>query len=161
MADAIIKDALLEQYKSSCAMLRDAVEKVTSDKWHKGTGEWHFSLTAYHVVETMRFYNGSDPEEMKWGERAGFSWNKDMVIENDVLPLITKELVLEFLGEVESELSSRLSGLSLQDLVEKDGFHWFTCVFEKYMYLLRHNMHHIGEMVRTLREWGQGPAKWR
>ncbi len=161
MTDTCIIDSLLEQYKSSCAMLKDAVERVASDRWHQGTGKWFFSLTAYHVVETMRFYNDSNPERMKWGERAGFTWSKEMNIEKDVLPLITKELVLEFLEEVQDELTARLNELSPQDLAEKDGFYWFKCVFEKYVYLLRHNMHHIGELARTLREWGQEPAKWR
>ena len=161
MSEAIMKQSIKSQFESSAAMLHDAVSNVDDERWHDGIGKWYFSLTAYHIVETMRFYNGSNPEEMKWGERAGFSWGKNTNIENDVLPLITKELVLEFLEEVEEELSGRLNSLSLQDLLEKDDFHWFKCVFEKYIYLLRHNMHHIGEMVRTLREWGQEPAKWR
>ena len=45
--------------------------------------------------------------------------------------------------------------------MKKDDFGWFESIFEKLVYLLRHNAHHIGELARTLREWDCERIKWR
>ena len=151
---------LVRQYQSSCKMLRTAIENVPDEKWHDGSEGWYFSLTAYHIVETMEFYINDDPDVMKWGNRAGFDWDNIENKERDVLPKISKNLVTIYLDEVEELVTKTITSIDSKKFASKDGFHWFESVFEKYLYLLRHNMHHNGELSRTLRDWGCKRSKW-
>ena len=160
MNDKAITKPLLRQYQASWKMLRDAIDNVTDERWHNGKGKWFFSLNAYHIVETMDFYNGNDPDNMKWGGRAGFEWRKGIDRQTEILPKITKGIVLAYLDDMEKDIASKLGSLKLEEVLAKDKFHWFDSILEKYLYLLRHNMHHIGELIRTLREWELPLAKW-
>ena len=152
--------SLVRQYQSSWKMLRTSVENVPDEKWHDGSEGWFFSMTAYHFVETMEFYVNDDPDAMKWGYRAGYNWDDAKDIEKDVLPKITKKLVLTYLDEMEELVTKTITSMNSEKLETKDGFHWFDSVLEKYLYLLRHNMHHNGELSRTLRDWGCKRSKW-
>ena len=157
--DTCVK-GLLRQYQSSWKMLRNAVDNIPDDRWHDGSEGWYFSLTAYHIVETMEFYMNDSPDEMNWGSRAGFDWDKVEDKEKDVLPKITKELVLTYQDEMEERFMKFMNSMDSKKLEVKDGFHWFESVLEKYLYLLRHNMHHNGELSRSLRDWGLKRSKW-
>lgn len=159
MENALVK-GLMRQYQSSWKMLRTAIDNVPDEKWHNGSEGWFFSLNAYHIVETMEFYMNDNPDKMKWGNRAGFNWDKVEDKEKDVLPKITKGLVLAYLDEIEELVTKTITSMSVEQLEAKDGFHWFESVLEKYLYLLRHNMHHNGELSKTLRDWGCKRSKW-
>jgi uncharacterized damage-inducible protein DinB len=159
MTSKIIK-GLRRQFTSSCVMIREAIENVPEDKWHSGAEGWFFSLTAYHAIETMEFYLRDSPTGMKWGERAGYDWDKSKDTKTDILPKITKEIARTYLNELENILNDKFKSLNVERLNAKDEFKWFTSVFEKLTYLLRHNMHHIGELSKTLRDWGCERVKW-
>ena len=141
-------------------MLRTAIENILDKKWHNGSEGWYFSLTAYHIVETMEFYINEGPDGMKWGSRAGFDWDTVKDKEKDILPKISKDLVISYLDEMEERFTKIMSSMDIKKLSAKDGFHWFESVFEKFLYLLRHNMHHNGELSRALRDWGCKRSKW-
>jgi len=151
---------LLGQFQSSWKMLRAALESVPDDRWHDGTNDWHFSHNAYHIVETMNFYIQDSPDKMKWGDRAGYRWKKGIDVEKEILPKITKDLVMVYLGDMEELVTKTLSSMTMENLISTDEFHWFESVFEKLVYLLRHNMHHIGELSKTLRDWDCEHVKW-
>ena len=70
-----IAKALVKQFTSVWKMLRAAVKKVPDERWHDGVGQWYYSQTAYHIIETAQFYLGNDPDEMKWGSRADIIWD--------------------------------------------------------------------------------------
>ena len=158
--DNALAKSLVRQYQSSWKMLRTAVENIPDEKWHNGSEGWHFSFNAYHFVETMEFYMNDDPDVMKWGSRAGYNWDNVKDIEKDILPLISKELVIAYLDEMEEKVTKTITSMDSKKLEAKDGFHWFESVLEKYLYLLRHNMHHNGELSRSLRDWGCKRSKW-
>jgi len=151
---------LVRQFQSSWKMLRNAIENVPDEKWHNGSEGWYFSLNAYHIVETMEFYNNNNPDVMEWGSRAGFDWDSVKDKEKDILPNISKELVKTYLDEMEEQVTNTITSMNGEKLAAKDGFHWFESVLEKYLYLLRHNMHHNGELSRALRDWGCKRSKW-
>ncbi|TFG25941.1 DinB family protein [Candidatus Thorarchaeota archaeon] len=151
---------LLRQYQSSWKMLRNAIENVPDEKWHDGSEDWYFSLSAYHIVETMEFYMNDDPDVMNWGSRAGFDWDNVKDKQKDVLPKISKKLVMTYLDEMEKRFTQTINSMTTEKIESKDGFHWFDSIFEKLLYLLRHNMHHNGELSRTLRDWGCKRSKW-
>jgi uncharacterized damage-inducible protein DinB len=159
MKDTIV-EGLHRQFMSSCNMLRKAIENVPDEKWHHGGEGWFFSLTAYHIVETLDFYLRKSPDGMKWGGRAGYDWEKSKDIESDVLPKITKKIVASYLDEVEGRLTEVFSSLDANDLSSKDDFPWFSSMFEKLIYVLRHNMHHVGELSKTLRDWQCTRVEW-
>jgi len=142
-------------------MLESAIESVPDDKWHQGIGKWYFSFNAYHVIDTAQFYMLSDPDQMKWGERAGIDWESVEDWEKEVLPKLTKDFVQSYLMETKEKMISLFNSMTDQDYLKRDGFHWFDSVLEKLVYLLRHSMLHIGELSRSLREWSCKHIKWQ
>ena len=155
-----IIEGLIRQFESSCKMIREAIQNVPDERWHDGVKGWFYSNTAYHIVETMDFYSRSSPDGMKWGKKAGYIWSESIEIESEILPKITKKIVSEYLGEVESNLRNSLESIDIKSLGEQDGFEWFPSRFEKLLYLLRHSMHHCGELSKTLREWDCKRVSW-
>lgn len=156
----IAAEQLLNQFEASCKMVGDAIENVPEQLWTKSIGSWFYASTIYHLIETMDFYCRDDYESMVFGERAGYNWDDVKDVENDILPLISKNLVSDYLTEMEEKLSSFLSNVSTDELFGKDGFYWFESVYHKMLYLLRHTQHHIGELAVTLRSVKAGPIKW-
>jgi hypothetical protein len=156
----VLTDSILTQFLKGLEMTKDAVDIVPTSKWHEGYGKWFFSLTAYHIVETVAFYSRDEHEGMVWGARADYSWENMSSIEKDILPKITKEIVVEYISEIESKLSSLLKTTSDKDLLGKDGFHWFSCILEKLQYALRHTAYHCGELANALRTWDSPRIKW-
>jgi uncharacterized damage-inducible protein DinB len=156
----LIIEGLLGQFMSSCQMLHEAIANVPDEKWHDGAEGWFFSVTAYHAVETMDFYLGDSPEGMTWGQRKGLDLDKSQETKADILPKITKDVVRAYLDEIEVRLKDKFNSLDIEKLNSKDDFKWFASIFEKLTYLLRHNMHHIGELSKTLRNWGCERVKW-
>ncbi len=141
-------------------MTKEAVENVPDSKWNTGTEKWFFSLTAYHIVETLDFYSRDDHEGMIWGKRAGYSWDEMKSIEKDILPKITKELVFDYIRETEHKLSNLLKQTPDKELLETDAFHWFSCILEKLQYALRHTVYHCGELALALRNWDLKHINW-
>ena len=117
-----ISEGLNRQFHSSCAMLKDAINNVPDDKWHNGTEGWFFSLTAYHIVETMDFYTRDYPKGMMWGGKAGFDWDKAKNIESQVLPKITKDIVSSYLEEMEERLDIFFETKGVTQLSSTDDF---------------------------------------
>jgi hypothetical protein len=157
----VLSDSILHQYLRALEMTKDAVELVPDSRWHDGPEKWFFSLTTYHIVETIEFYIRDDPEGMRWGKRAGYSWNEGAKIEEDILPKITKSMVLSYITEVGDDLRNMFSNMTDKTLLQKDGFHWFSCVLEKLQYALRHSAHHCGELSVMLRNWELPHFKWK
>jgi hypothetical protein len=151
---------LIRQYDDMWEMLTQAINNVSDDLWAKEDNEWYFSLTAYHVVETADFYKRSTPKGMEFGKRLGqVDWWKNIGRQKAALRL-SKDLILEYLTEVKTQLRTTLENSSKKDLLSNDKFHWFDSRLEKYVYLLRHNTYHIGELAKKLRSEGNARIKW-
>ena len=94
---------------------------------------------------------------MEWGKLI-----KEINIEKkppeEVYP--SKEILMKYLNDVKDQVTNYLKEVKFEELLEKDDFKWFGSVFEKLLYLLRHNAHHIGELARMLREWECDKVKW-
>jgi hypothetical protein len=151
---------LLSQYQSTWKMIRAAIENVPNIHWTYTVGKWYYATTIYHIIETMDFYLRDDPDSMNWGKRAGFRWDDVKDVEKDVLPLISPDLVTSYLSEMEEKFTSFLTNATEDTLLKKDGFHWIENVYQKFLYLLRHNQHHIGELTIVLRKVEADPIKW-
>ncbi|MFW9993836.1 MAG: DinB family protein [Candidatus Odinarchaeota archaeon] len=144
---------LLKQFNCSWNMLREAIDKVPQDLWAKVAVEWSFSWVVYHIIESADFYCRNTPEGMEWGKRAGIERGKDSEsVVSEKKSGITKEILIIYLDEIKEKLSRVLGATTDSELLTRDGFTWFDSVLEKFLYLLRHNMHHVGELNKTLRD---------
>ncbi|HUT81013.1 MAG TPA: DinB family protein [Candidatus Bathyarchaeia archaeon] len=154
-----ISSGLLSQFASTWKMLRKAIENVPDEYWYTTNKEWTYSYTAYHIIETQEFYLRNDPEGMVWGKLLGGD------IKNENIPAVekypSKIILIDYLEKIEQEITEYLKNISYEELVQKDGFKWFSSVFEKLLYLLRHNAHHLGELGRMLREWDCERMRWQ
>ncbi|MHA1637828.1 MAG: hypothetical protein ACTSUB_07415 [Candidatus Thorarchaeota archaeon] len=156
----IIGKTLANQFDNAWSMLNQAIENIPDELWSKNIGDWYFSMTAYHIIESANFYSGKTPDGMQWGFRAGFDWKETKNMKTDILPLITKDLVLLYLSEIKTKLSSTLNTVQNDVLQGTDGFHWFRSILEKLLYLQRHTMLHIGELYLALRTWDCKRGTW-
>ncbi|MHA2407320.1 MAG: DinB family protein [Candidatus Ranarchaeia archaeon] len=151
---------LIHQFEGMWGMLNQAIKNIPTDLWAKEDNEWFFSLTAYHVVETADFYERSSPEEMEFGKRLGqLEWWKH-ISHQEAANRLSKSLVQKYLEEVQTKVKTTLEKSSMKDLLAKDKFQWFNSRLEKFVYLLRHNAHHIGELAKKLRNEGSNRIKW-
>jgi uncharacterized damage-inducible protein DinB len=153
-----ITSGLLSQFVNTWNMLREAIANVPDEFWYGTEHDWNYALTVYHIIETQEFYLGDNPKEMVWGKLLGKKDNEEATAQ-DKYP--SKESLLDYLAEIEERIQEYLKHVTLTQLLEKDGFKWFSSIFQKWLYLLRHNAHHLGELGRMLREWECKRMKWQ
>jgi uncharacterized damage-inducible protein DinB len=152
-----INSGILSQFSSTWKMLRSAIEVAPDEYWYGKTHDWSFSRTLYHIIETQRFYIRDTPDGMEWEKLLKELNTEDKPLDEVYPPRV---ILSDFLEKTEVEVTSYIKGLTLDKLLEKDDFKWFSSVFEKLLYLMRHNQHHIGELSRMLREWDCERVKW-
>jgi hypothetical protein len=154
---------LSQEFHNSWNMLRQAIENITEEFWMTAINDWSFSWNIYHIIETAEFYSRNTPLGMEWGERAGINWEMDTEEEINKKKLrITKEFLLNYLEEIEDKITNILTNTKDDDFFKTDEFDQGTLyVFEKFVYLLRHNMHHIGELNKALRDSNNQRISWR
>lgn len=161
MSKKAFSTVLWNQFEQSFDMLEQAITTVSLDDWTQGDGEWFFSFRIYHIIETIDFYTLDSPKLMEWGARAGFDWNTTDSIEIDIIPLITRKLIENYLSEMIAKLKKYLLRYDDSHLLQNDEFTWFVNIFEKMIYLLRHTVYHIGELHKALRDFGGVRAIWQ
>ncbi|MHA1211110.1 MAG: DinB family protein [Candidatus Heimdallarchaeota archaeon] len=153
-----ISSGLLSQFASTWKMLEKAIEKVPDEYWYGTDKGWSYSKTVHHIIETQEFYLRDDPEGMIWGKLLKDD-KKSTTSDEEKYPI--KEILIDYQKTMESKITDYLKAISYEKLLEKDGFKWFSSVFEKLLYLLRHNAHHLGELGRMLREWDCERMRWQ
>ncbi|MHA1332042.1 MAG: hypothetical protein ACTSR2_13310 [Candidatus Hodarchaeales archaeon] len=121
---------------------------------------WVFNLTMYHVIETTDYYIRNNPKGMPWGERGQIDWKSTDPLELKIAKL-TKTLIKTYHEEVKNKTTKKLEGMSDFEFYLSDEFSWFSTILEKYLYLLRHNMMHIGELNKSLRDWQLKRIEWQ
>ncbi len=158
-----MRHSLLNQFNNAWKILEQAIEVVPDEEFSKNINDWSYSYTIYHVIETAEFYTREKPGGMGFGNRIGIDWNNDsseLIIEKKLK--ITKSLLLEYLNEVKENFTDKVDSQNDDEILAKDDFgEWFPSIYEKYIYLLRHNMFHIGELSHSLREVEDIKISWR
>jgi len=162
------------QFEASWNMLYQSIENVPDEKWAigietinkpwsetKGMNIWFFSNTVFHTIQTVDFYTRDDPNGFEWGYRiGGIDWKSESP--SVTASRITKKDMLEYLTETKNNLNKKLSSFLDDDLFEQDGFkEWQASRLAKFIYTLRHSMWHIGELGKSMREWGCERINWR
>ncbi|NHJ84126.1 MAG: DinB family protein [Asgard group archaeon] len=153
-----LTSGLLTQFTSTWKMLMEAIDNCPDECWYGTDKDWNFSRTVYHIIETQEFYIRNTPEGMVWGKLLVDKENKDTPPE-EIYP--EKAVLLEYLNDIGNQIKDYLKIITKEELLEKDGFKWFSSIFEKLLYLLRHNAHHLGELGRMLREWNCERMHWQ
>ena len=157
-----IKDVLLSQYQNCWEKTKLAIENASDEVWSFLKDEWCFAWNAYHVIEGMDFYSRKTPKGMEWGIRAGIDWNKDdkeTVAEK--YKSITKDLVREYLKDLTEKVNQNLIETSDNDFLQPGEFKWFKSRLERHLYSIRHAEFHIGELNKSLRDFGNKRIKWQ
>ena len=159
-----LNSILLRQFDHSWELLSQVITNIDDDKWfqiqfqNKDTF-WVYSLTIYHILETTDFYNRTSPEGMKWGAKGQIDWDSSLPLDEKI-KYLTKSFLRVYLNEIKENLTQVFNSLTYQQIVGTDNFSWFSSILDKYLYLLRHNMMHIGELNKTLRDYQQPRLQW-
>ncbi|MFX1516458.1 MAG: DinB family protein [Promethearchaeota archaeon] len=153
---------LLKEFQNSWSMLRQAINNISEEFWLTTVNDWSYSWNIYHIIETAEFYSRNTPHGMKWGKRANINWEIDSEEEiTKKKSRITKGFLLQYLEEVEQVISDVLTNSTDEEFFDTDEFdQGDLLVFEKLIYLLRHNMHHIGELNKVLRDSNSQRISW-
>ena len=156
-----LSSILITQFKDKWRMLKQTIDKIPDDKWHKGKNKWIYSWGVYHVIETADFYSLTYHEDMQWGKVADIDWKKDSEEEIEKKKLnLTKKMMYDYMDEMDKRITKFLENKSDEDLLKKDSYYWFESIYGKLIYLLRHNSFHIGELAKALRDWDCERFKW-
>jgi len=158
-----IGNALALQYDKTFNMITDGIENVSDELWNLNKNDWRFAWNSFHIVETISFYIHDDPNEMKWGERAGINWKKDKgdsLIEK--MNKITKDLVKSYIIDVKENLNQKFKNMSDAKFLSKDKFGQnFSSNLERHIYSIRHAIFHAGELNKTLRDNNEKRINWQ
>lgn len=151
-------DALANQFDRAWEMLRAVFRRIPDDRWRADADR---RLTparwALHIVETVDSYMGTSMDDFPWGQRF-CDWEGGAT---DELP--TREKLLDYLEEVAAKLDEQLRGLTDEEAAAESPFVWTgSALLGHWLYVLRHTMHHTGELNMLLRVCGQADeGEWR
>ena len=154
---------LAKEFRRMWEMTRKAIEQIPDKEWTHGIEsdkDWFYSLRVYHMIETAEFYSRDTAEGMLWGARLGkVKWWETMS-PKEAAEKVVKGDTLIYLNEIARYIEDYLKRCSDKDLLATGGFHWFSSLLEKYVYLIRHNTYHLGELTMDLRVRGVDRIKW-
>ncbi|MHA1989473.1 MAG: hypothetical protein ACW981_02680 [Candidatus Hodarchaeales archaeon] len=145
-------------------MLERAIDQISEQNLIKNENDWMFVKNVYHIIETAEFYNGDSPKDFPWGKRANIDFeerNNDNV-NNIKYSLLSKIFLKSYLFEIKEKVEKKLNMIEERDILLQDPFSGGNeqTTFDKYLYLLRHNMHHIGELNKALRDNKEKRIDW-
>jgi len=146
--------ALADQVARRWVMLRDAVLRFPAEEWYiETTPGMAPARRAYHLVYWADAYSRRARTEV-----VGVPDPDDP----DVRALYDQMALLRYVDEVAARIDGILREGSPQRLLapyrtRRTGAN----LFERLVYVLRHNMQHYGELQAILRERGMEPGAWR
>ena len=157
-----IAEILIKQFNSSWKMLERAINDVSDELWMKFENEWGYIGNIIHIIETGDFYNKNSPEKFKWGKFIDIEGKIDDRKEQiNRYNNIKRNDVNRYLELIKYNIEKQLNSYNFEDFFSSDGFkEYIPTILEKYLYLLRHNMHHIGELNKTLRDNSEKRIVW-
>ena len=160
-----ISQVLLKQYSNFWNLLLESINNCPDKNWFQiektdANSFWMYGLTVYHIIETTVFYMRDNPEGMVWGNKGQFNWEKQEPLE-EKFRYLTKSLVIEYLKNTKKAFDNLLDSFEDVSFFEQDDFEWFSSRLNKYLYLLRHNLMHIGELNKNLRDNQLPRLKWQ
>lgn len=155
--------AIISQYRSGLAMLRNAVELCPEDLWNDPSYHNRFWHVAYHAVFYTHLYLSRTEEEfVPWEKtRANYNffpdteWAPESTIES-YIPY-TRGEILEYCDHLNALIPDLVNQVSFD---ASSGFGWIPFNrFQLHIYTIRHLAHHAGQLSDRIRErTGRGVA---
>lgn len=149
-----VRESLANQFKSSLAMLTQAVQLCPESLWQAGSPN-RFWRIAYHTLFYLHLYLApSDAEFVPWEKhRADYNFLGAVPWRPGEAPrigeLYTQAELLEYAAFCGTEIETRIASV---DLGAPSGFYWLPMnKFELQLYNLRHLAHHTGQLADRLR----------
>lgn len=160
MPDQIIVESFEKQFGRSWNMLREVVNRLNDDQWHKGGDTWTDvpSRSAYHVVQCAEFYIWEGTaEEFDWERNGTRPWDSPP----EQLP--SRQDLLRYIDRIEADTNAWLhkqrdSGLLGSNEKEPK---YCASALERMLYALRHLQHHVAQISQESKRRGYGAAEWR
>ncbi len=156
MEKRTIATELADQFDRAWRMIRETITGFSETDWTGGGVDYLVpARIAYHIVETVEYYIGDKPSgKFAWGQRFGGDWK---TIEKDQLP--KQEDMLSYLKEIERRLVEWISHCDFQ--ASNKLFEWTgNTQLGHVLYVLRHTLHHHGEMNYILFQSGYKKVNW-
>jgi len=153
----LVIEAIKRQFGSIWSGLRDGISKCSEELWRdRDNPRSAPSRLVYHTVQTVEYYLG-DTRDFDWNARFSVNWEYGNI---DDLP--SREQLLAYIDEIEAAVQQRLQNATPEQLAGPDPGPWgFQSAAERWLYMLRHSQHHLGQMALVLRRAGLEPGIWR
>lgn len=164
MSEDNILKAVKSQYRASCEMLAQAINKCPDTLWLADNFRNKFWHIAYHAIFYTHLYlQPSDTEFKPWHKhRPNYQFLGAMPWSPFERPVInvpySREEVLEYYECCMKEIRERVHGL---DINAPSGFPWLQFTrMELYFYNIRHIQHHAAQLIDRLRNTSDIEVAW-
>lgn len=153
-----VVEAVRDQFERGWAMVRKTIEATPERLWRDG-GIAHVcpARLAYHIAATVDFYT-DDREEFPIAKRFGSNWDK---AEAEKLP--DRDEALQYIQDCERRMDEWLSSHSDESIADQNKSHpWCgKTEMDLALYVLRHTLHHHGEMNAIIVFNGDSSDNWK
>jgi hypothetical protein len=150
-----MKDEFIEQYRHTWRIFEGVVRDFDDESWlHTGRGANTSARTAFHILQGVKYYI-EDPSTITFasGKSFGGDWR---TVKEEELP--SQDDILTCMSELEAKTEKWLSEMDYDS--ENSSFPWAGKTrLGVVVFLLRHNVYHIGELCALLNESKNGEAE--
>lgn len=149
-----MKTELIQQYGHTWRIFEGIVKDFDQHAWlHTGRGTTMPARTAFHILKGVKYYI-EDPSTIAFASGKPFDTDWTTVEEDD---LPSQDDILTCIHEFKRKTEEWLSEMDLS--AENKPFEWAgKTKFGVVLFLLRHNIYHLGELSSLLNESKNGAA---
>ena len=150
-----MKTELIKQYAHSWRIFEGLVTDFDPDAWiHAGCGTLTPARMAFHILTGVKYYiEDTSKETFASGKSLDNNWE---TVKEEELP--SQNDVLVCIHDLKARAEDWLSGMDLH--AENKPFPWAGKTrLGVVLFLLRHNLYHIGELSALLNESKNGKAQ--
>ncbi|MBI5029880.1 MAG: DinB family protein [Chloroflexi bacterium] len=150
-----MKAEIINQYAHTWRVFEGIVKEFDKDAWlHTGCGPNTPAGTAFHILKGVKYYI-EDVSTMFFPSGISFECNP-ATMKREELP--SPSDIIAGIGELKVKTEKWLSEIDLDS--ENKSFRWAgTTKLGVVLFLLRHNLYHIGELSSLLNESKNGVAE--
>ena len=154
-----ITGTLVDQFRKSWDTLRNLVDIVPDQQWNTGADDYLIpARLAYHIIQAAeRYVSELDSEEYLRTRKHNLDWQG---------PAAELPAKSDFFGDVDwiqKKAEKWLVETGDDGLLQAETLYPHTGqrTLDKALYLLRHNQHHLGEMLAEVRHRGYYKDVWQ
>jgi hypothetical protein len=150
-----MKNEFISQYAHTWRIFEGIVKDFDKDTWvHAGCGTNTPARKAFHLLKSVKYYIEDSPAIL-FASGKSFESNWETVQEED---LPSQSDILACIAELRVKTEEWLSEIDLHS--ENKTFGWAgKTKLGVVLFLLRHNLYHIGELSSLLNESKNGKAE--